>query len=165
MDMIIRTIEPKDDAGIANIIRRTLEEFKANKPGTVYFDQATDRLSSVFSAPQSVYYVVEQGSELLGGAGIYPTAGLGNSTCELVKMYLKPDARGKGIAKMLLHHCFEFARNTGFENIYLETMPELATAVKLYEKKGFKRLSAPLGNSGHGGCGIWMLRKIDDTVV
>jgi putative acetyltransferase len=39
-------------------------------------------------------------------------------------------------------------------------MPELAKAVSIYEKVGFKSLESPLGNSGHCGCDIWMLKAL-----
>jgi putative acetyltransferase len=44
--------------------------------------------------------------------------------------------------------------------MYLETMPELTIAVPMYEKNGFQYLEAPLGNSGHFGCAIQMLKQL-----
>lgn len=160
-DTRIRPIEARDNAALAAIIRSALKEFNANKPGTVYFDETTDRLSDVFSLPNSCYYVAEEGDRVLGGSGIYPTSGLDAETCELVKMYLVPEARGKGLSKVLMDKCIAFAANAGFKNIYLETMPELSAAVSIYGKMGFTRLPYPLGNSGHSGCNIWMLKSID----
>jgi putative acetyltransferase len=157
----IRPIEAKDNAALAKIIRQTLVEFGANHPGTVYYDESTDRLSTLFNVPGSVYFVAELNGELLGGGGIYPTAGLGTGTCELVKMYLSPNARGKGLGLALLQRCIDFARSNSYKNIYLETMPELSLAIKLYQKAGFKNLDSPMGESGHFGCGIWMLLNLE----
>jgi putative acetyltransferase len=56
--------------------------------------------------------------------------------------------------------CFEKAKELGYEQIYLESMPELNQAVTLYEKLGFKHLSNSLGNSGHFGCDIWMAKRL-----
>jgi putative acetyltransferase len=126
----------------------------------VYYDESTDRLSEIFSASGSVYYIAEQEGVILGGAGIYPTDGLGTATCELVKMYLLPHVRGMGLGRMLMEMCISFAIAAGYEQIYLETMPELSQAIGLYEKVGFERLSKPLGASGHFGCGIWMKMKV-----
>lgn len=158
----IRVIEAKDNAALARIIRQTLEEFGANHPGTVYYDASTDCLSALFDMPGSTYFVAEGNNEILGGGGIFPTAELGNDTCELVKMYLLPGARGLGLGFALLQKCIAFARAAGYRHIYLETMPELALAIKLYEKAGFKRLTAPMGKSGHYGCGIWMILNLDE---
>ncbi len=161
-NFILRTIQAADNAMLAKIIRKSLEEFNANKPGTVYFDATTDNLSAVFTADKSIYFVVEENGMILGGAGIYPTANLPEDTCELVKLYLAPAARGKGIGKLLMMQCFTAAKDLGYKKMYLETMPELNIAVPLYEKMGFSYLDAPQGNSGHGGCDIWMIKDLED---
>jgi putative acetyltransferase len=159
-DITIRSIETRDNIRLAEIIRKALEEFKANKPGTVYFDPTTDDLYAVFTAANSLYFVAEQDGELLGGAGIYPTANLPTDTCELVKLYLHKNARGKGIGKLLMEKCFAAAKNLGYSKMYLETMPELNIAVPLYEKMDFHYLQSSLGNSGHDGCSIWMIKDL-----
>ncbi|WP_132053886.1 GNAT family N-acetyltransferase [Pseudocnuella soli] len=156
----IRNIEPQDNEPLAKIIRSALEEFGANKPGTVYFDPTTDALYQLFQTPRSQYFVAQNGNGLLGGGGIYPTDGLPADTCELVKMYLRPEARGLGLGRQLIEQCMEAARAAGFSKMYLETMPELRNALVAYEKLGFKYLDGPIGNSGHFGCGLWMLVQL-----
>jgi putative acetyltransferase len=59
-----------------------------------------------------------------------------------------------------MERCFIIAKENDFEKLYIETMPELAIAVKMYEKFGFTYLKHPLGNSGHTGCNIWMLKEL-----
>ncbi|AEV96775.1 GNAT family N-acetyltransferase [Niastella koreensis] len=156
----IRTIQPADNPALAIIIRNALAEFGANKPGTVYYDATTDALYELFRQPGSIYYVAEAAGELIGGAGIFPSPGLPDGTCELVKMYLSPAARGKGIGKLLIDKALEFAGEAGYRNVYIETMPELRKAMSVYEKFGFKYLDGPMGNTGHFGCDIWMLKEL-----
>lgn len=156
----LRKITPADNPVLAQIIRSTLKEFKANKPGTVYYDESTDRLSEVFTLEKSMYFIAETDNSIVGGAGIYPTEGLPPDTCELVKMYLLPGARGKGVGKTLIHACFDHARQLGYKKMYLETMPELKAAIGMYEKSGFIPLKGPIGNSGHHGCDIWMMKEL-----
>lgn len=159
-DFYIRTIQPNDNAALATIIRTTLEEFGANHAGTVYFDAATDQLFEVFQQAGSCYFVVEREGSIFGGAGIFPTQGLPDGTCELVKMYLLPACRGIGMGNFLLQQCFAKAKELGYHQMYLETMPELTNAVPMYEKNGFQYLQAPMGSSGHFGCGIRMLKTL-----
>ncbi|MBL7759115.1 MAG: GNAT family N-acetyltransferase [Sediminibacterium sp.] len=160
-DITIRPIQPEDNAAIAKIIRTALTEFGANKPGTVYYDESTDHLFELFAtAPKSAYYIALQGNEVVGGAGIYPTEGLPENTCELVKMYLNKTVRGLGLGRKMIDHCLEVAKQKGFEQVYLETMPELNKAVAVYEQFGFSYLKGPMGNSGHNGCNIWMLKQL-----
>lgn len=157
----IREITVADNAVIAGIIRSVLAEFKANKPGTVYFDPTTDDLYGLFhGVPGAGYYILELDGQVAGGAGIFPTVGLPTGCCELVKLYLMPWARRRGMGRLLINACFDLAQRLGYQHVYLETMPELAMAVSLYEQCGFEYLQAPLGNSGHFGCGIWMLKLL-----
>jgi putative acetyltransferase len=156
----IREIRKEDNKAIAIIIRSVLAEFKANKPGTVYYDPTTDDLYSLFKTPRSTYFVATINNEIVGGSGVYPTPDLPEGCCELVKIYLSPTARGKGIGKGLMQKCFTKAKELGYTNMYLETMPELSTAVGMYEQMDFTYLKGPLGNSGHFGCDIWMIKTL-----
>jgi putative acetyltransferase len=158
--MKIRPLAATDNKAIAEVIRTTLVEFGANHPGTVYFDPTTDHLFELFQEPQSMYWVVENEGKIAGGAGIFPTKGLPAGTCELVKLYLLPEARGKGTGKNLMNLCHQKAMENGFNQVYLETMPELTIAVPLYEKMGYQYLDDPLGESGHFGCAIQMMKKL-----
>jgi putative acetyltransferase len=55
---------------------------------------------------------------------------------------------------------FESARILGYKQLYLESLPELGKAISLYERAGFKNIATHLGNSGHFGCDIWMLKEL-----
>lgn len=157
----IRPIAPGDNAALARAVRDTLAEFGAAKPGTAYYDEATDHLHELFGhTPRSAYFVAEVNGEVLGGGGIFPTENLPADTVELVKLYLRPAARGRGAGTALIDHCLQAARANGYTRVYLETTDELTQAIPLYERLGFTYLTAPLGNSGHFGCQIWMVRSL-----
>lgn len=162
MDAVtIRPIQPADNAAIAHIIRTALTEFGANKPGTVYYDDTTDHLFELFaSTSESGYYIAEKDGVIVGGSGYFPTEGLPATTCELVKMYLNASVRGMGLGRKMIDYVLAEAKKAGYTEVYLETMPELNKAVKVYEQFGFHYLQGPMGNSGHNGCDIWMLRKL-----
>jgi len=159
-NICIRPIRAADNANIASIIRKTLTEFGANKPGTVYFDPTTDDLFKLFSAPDSAYFIAEVNGNIVGGSGVFPTQGLPEGCCELVKLYLLSEMRGQGLGLMLMENCFQKAIDLGFSEMYLETMPELRTAIGLYEKAGFTFLPGPMGKSGHFGCDLWMIKHL-----
>ena len=158
--ILIRPIEPNDNFALAKVIRDTLTEFGANKPGTVYFDPTTDALFELFRTPGSTYFVAIINDVIVGGCGIYPTMNLPEGTCELVKLYLDSSARGTGLGKKLLLQSMQWAKENGYHQVYLESMPELSKAVSIYEKVGFERINQPLGNSGHCGCDIWMTKQL-----
>jgi putative acetyltransferase len=54
----------------------------------------------------------------------------------------------------------QWAKENGYEQVYLESMPELSKAVSIYENVGFKQIHHALGNSGHDGCDIWMIKNL-----
>jgi len=159
-EITIRPIQPSDNSDLALIVRNTLAEFGAANPGTVYFDSTTDSLFELFQVPKATYFVAEANGKVLGGGGIYPTEGLPENTCELVKMYLLPEARGIGLGRTLIEKCLETAKENGFQQVYLETLDELHLALKIYAKFGFEYLCSPMGNTRHFGCGLWMLKKL-----
>lgn len=156
----IRNIKPEDNPIIASIIRGCLEEFNANKCGTVYYDESTDHLYELFQTANSTYFIAEENGKIVGGGGIFPSKGLPDDTCELVKMYLLPEARGTGLGAMIINKSIDFAKQLGYKRIYLESMPELKKAISVYEKFGFEYIYEPIGETGHHGCNVWMTKNI-----
>ena len=156
----IRTILPSDNPVVARIVKDTLAEFGANHPNTVYYDPTTDTMFELFQKDRAAYFVAEINAEVIGGGGIYPTDGLPADTCELVKMYLLPPGRGIGLGRTLIEKCLDFAKEAGYKKVYLETMPELKQALNVYAKFGFEFLKGPMGNSGHTGCSLWMIKSL-----
>lgn len=159
-EIIIRNIIPSDNSFLAAIIRESLAEFGANKPGTVYYDPTTDNLYKLFQTKGSIYFVAQANGRIVGGAGIFPSPGLPEGVCELVKMYLGKDSRGLGLGRLMINKSLEIAKEMGYKQVYLETMPELRKAVSVYEKFGFTYLKGPMGNTGHFGCDVWMIKNL-----
>jgi len=158
--VVIREIINGDNVLLAELIKDVFQEFAMPKEGTVYSDPNTDRLFELFQTAGSKYWVAEEEGRVLGGCGIYPTEGLPEGCVELVKFYLLPESRGRGIGRALLDKCIETARETGYRQVYLESFPVLEKAVYMYEKAGFRSISGPLGSSGHFACTIWMVKDL-----
>ena len=152
----LRQIRNEDDPLLGAIIRGCFQDYNALEEGTVYSDPVIDRLSVAFNRDRSVYYVLELNGEVVGGAGIQPLKEADATICELQKMYLRKDARGKGFGRMLLKKCLEFAKANGFKTCYLESLPELKDALKLYERAGFGYNDNRMGNTGYYGCSLYM---------
>ncbi len=160
MGITFRPIEKKDNLVLAELIRTVFREFKIDRPGTVYTDPTTDNLFSLFQKPGSAYWVAEENETVLGGCGIYPTEGLPEGCAELVKIYLVKGCRGKGIGKELMNLSTSWAKQFGYGQLYLESLPELNNAVGMYERAGFTTITKPLGNTGHFGCTLWMVKDL-----
>lgn len=160
MEIKIRKIEKSDNFELAKIIRSCFHDYNVATEGTVYVDPTTDDLFELFQQKNCALFVAEENEKLLGCCGIFPTEGLPENCAELVKFYLHKDSRGKGIGRQLMETSINFSKETGYSSIYIESLPEFSTAVSIYEKQGFKYLDKPLGNSGHSGCNLWMLKQL-----
>lgn len=158
--MNIRHVKPEDNKTLATVIRKVFEEHNAPTVGTVYSDTTTDQLFELFQHPKAVLWVAEETESIVGCCGIYPTEGLPDSCTELVKFYIAKEARGKGIGRQLMEASIASAKLFGYSEMYIESLPVFLRAVSIYEKQGFVKLHAPMGNSGHPGCNIWMKKVL-----
>lgn len=159
-NIIIRPIQQSDNTELAKVIRKSLEEYGENKPGTVYTDPTTDDLYALFQNPKSFYLVAVDDGKIIGGCGIYPTKGLPEGYGELVKLYLDKNYRGLGLGKLLMEKSFEASKEMNYTHLYLESIPALNQAVHLYEKMGFEKVDNRIGDSGHFACDLWMVKEL-----
>lgn len=157
---MIRPIAKNDNPFLAQLIREVFEEHEAPKEGTVYSDPTTDQLYQLFQTKNSACFVLEENNVIGGCCGIFPTKGLPKDHVELLKFYLHPSFRGKGLGKALFEKCLIAAKIMGYAAVYIESQEVFKKAVQLYKSYGFKHLPAALGNSGHYNCRIWMLKKM-----
>ena len=158
--MIIRRIQLEDNEQIATVIRSVLVSFDVPKIGTAFADPQLDCLFETYNVPKAAYFVIENESKIIGGAGIMQLENENETICELQKMYFLPEARNLGLGRQTIEMCVQNAIEFGFEYCYLETMPNMDLAQNLYKKVGFKYLTNPMGNTGHTSCPVWMLKKL-----
>ena len=158
--MKIRPIDIKDNHELSLVIRSVLIEMGVPKTGTAYEDEELDAMYEAYLGLKTIYYVVIEGKKILGGAGIAPLKEGDPSVCELQKMYFSPKARGKGIGQKMIDACINFSKSNDFKLCYIETMPNMEAAQKLYKKLGFKYIDYPMGNTGHCSCPIWMTKSL-----
>jgi putative acetyltransferase len=159
----IRPITSADDAVVAEIIRTVMTEHGASGPGFAIHDPEVARMSAHYdprARPPAIYFVLDDAGIVVGGAGFAPLAAGDARTCELRKMYLRPQTRGSGLGRRLLAHVLEAARQAGYVRCYLETMATMLRARALYESVGFRKLPAPEGATGHFGCDAWYARDL-----
>ena len=159
-NIVFRQIQPSDNLPLAKMIRQVFEEFDAPRTGTVFSDPTTDALFDLFQTTGAVLWVAEKNGQTMGCCGVYPTPGLPGHCAELVKFYLSPEIRGNGTGRYLMDQCIASARDFGYKQLYIESLPVFSKAIGMYEKAGFRRLTKPLGQSGHCSCDVWMLLEL-----
>ncbi|MGB0376483.1 MAG: GNAT family N-acetyltransferase [Flavobacteriaceae bacterium] len=160
IQMKIREIKASDNQQIAEVIRKVLLEFDVPKTGTAYADPELDHMFETYQTTQAAYWVIHKGDQILGGAGIAPLQEGDPSVCELQKMYFDAQARGLGHGAAMMDICLDYARNQEFSQVYLETLPQMVEAQRLYQKYGFKSIPNALGHTGHNNCSVWMIKPL-----
>jgi len=130
----LRWASSKDSEAITRLVYGVLEEYGL-KPDPAETDADLKDIERSYLARGGAFFVLEDRDGLIIGAyGLYP---LDNQTCELRKMYLHKDHRGKGLGKLLLDSALARARELGFTRVTLETASVLKEAIALYESYGF----------------------------
>ena len=158
--LIIREIALRDNIEIAQVIRDVLIEHNVPKVGTAYADPQLDCMFETYGHPRAIYFVVEQDGKIVGGAGVSQLENEAEAICELQKMYFLPQTRRLGLGSQMMEKCLQSAKNFGYKKCYLETMPYMKAAQKLYLKSGFEYIDAPMGNTGHTSCPVWMIKEL-----
>ena len=82
-------------------------------------------------------WLAKAGEEIVGSVGIMKE---GDDVFELIKMCVAEKWRGRGISKLLIETCLGKVKELGGKRLILFSNHQLQTALKLYEKYGFKNI-------------------------
>ena len=158
--LTIRPLERSDVPAMLGIIRDARAEYGLGTRVESLLEPADLALYDTYQRQRALYSVALLDGEVVGGAGVAPLAGADPLTCELQRMYLSREARGRGIGTRLLHACLEAAQRFWFVRCYAETIAEMDQALAFYSRHGFVTLPAALGHTGHGHNDRWLLREL-----
>lgn len=159
--MKIRPITSADDAAIKAIVQTALKDAGLAIPGTAYYDRNLDHLAAFYAArsDRGYWVMTTDSGEVVGGAGCGEVNGA-DHVAELQKLYLRQDVRGHGLSYPLIDQVTRFARQSGYQQLYLESSHQLAAAIHIYEKLGFQRLAHPLIHTEHTAMDRFYLKSL-----
>ncbi|MDR2976312.1 MAG: GNAT family N-acetyltransferase [Streptococcaceae bacterium] len=156
-NLTIRPVEPKDDAAVKNLVQQSLKEFGLDTPGTAYFDPELGKMAEHYQAAEKAqYWVLTDDTHILGGVGIFP---INATTCEVQKLYLNTELRGRGWGGKLMNHALDFAKQH-YQYAYLDTRSELSNAIGMYKSFGFKELEAAPEHAIHNYMDHWFIKEL-----
>ena len=156
----IRDIDEKDNEAVKKLIHQVMMEMGADGAGFALHDDEVNNMYDAYRGQMARYFVLKKDGQVVRGGGFAHLKGASDGICELRKMYFYPGCRGLGLGRRLLDQCLFEARIAGYEKMYIETLDSMERARKLYDKFGFIRLSAPLGETGHHGCNLWYIKDL-----
>lgn len=94
-------------------------------------------LPAPYVAPRGALWVAWENDEALGCLALHELA---PDTAELKRMYVRPEARGRGVARRLTEHAIAVATARGYARLRLGTLPSMQAAQQLYASLGFERI-------------------------
>jgi ribosomal protein S18 acetylase RimI-like enzyme len=143
-----------------DIVRTLLFEYAADLPVDLAFqgfDTEVATLPGKYARPQGCLLIARDGDRVLGCIGLRPLAG---TDCEMKRLYVRPDARGLQLGRQLVARLCDEARNAGYTRMFLDTLPTMASAQRLYASMGFEPTSSYVFNPVPGT--KYMVLRLDD---
>jgi putative acetyltransferase len=118
----------------------SLQDWIADAPTFENLEQELASLPAGFAPPSGRLLLARQDG---GPAGCIALLGHDAATCELKRLYVRPDYRGDGVGRALVGRLMQEARQAGYERIVLDSHASMTAAHALYEAFGFHRVEAP----------------------
>lgn len=138
----IRSVEdPASSAAARSLVRAHIMAASASDDAEAA-EAAAERVVAVlpepYVAPRGVLWVAWEREEALGCLALQELA---PDTAELKRMYVRPESRGRGVARRLIEHAIADATARGYSRLRLGTLPNMSAAQALYASLGFRRIA------------------------
>ncbi len=98
------------------------------------FDKELNNLAAIYQAPKGVIFLAKIRNEVVGCVALKP---IEINNCEMKRLYVKPEYRGKNIGKQFIEKLLKFAKEQKYDKMKLDTLTTLTEALKLYKNYSF----------------------------
>jgi GNAT superfamily N-acetyltransferase len=100
-------------------------------------DNELKEFSSIYGYPKGAFVLAKIDGKVAGGVGFKEFK---SGICEIKRLYIYEEFRGKGIAKRVLKSALNLAKEYGYKSVYLDTLDYMREAITLYESFGFREI-------------------------
>lgn len=138
--IIIRDAEFPDDARELARLFREYVEWLGVDLGFQDFETELAGLPGKYARPSGCALLAENaGGQVIGCVAM---RALQDDTCEMKRLYLRPDARRTGLGRRLAESVIGAARRVGYRRMVLDTLDHMQDALRLYDRLGFQPITA-----------------------
>jgi putative acetyltransferase len=103
------------------------------------FATELETLPGEYAPPRGRLLLARDSDAIAGCIAMRP---LTSETCEMKRLYVRPQSRAGGVGRLLAERLIAEARALGYRHMYLDTLPAMAGAQRLYDSLGFKDIPA-----------------------
>lgn len=132
-EVVVRACQPGD----LGAVRSLLAGYGAGVDIPAYqrFDEEIAGLPGPYAGPDGCLLVACVSERVVGCCAVRKLAA---GVCEMKRLFADPDVRGRGIGALLVDRIIAEARALGYRRMKLDTDPAFASAVALYQSRGFR---------------------------
>jgi ribosomal protein S18 acetylase RimI-like enzyme len=140
IEPMIRIAEVEAEEGLDHarrLFRAYAEEYAGSIAETLCFQGFEAEVAGLpgrYAPPSGCLLLAMQGDR---PAGCVAMQDLGDGTCEMKRLYVAPESRGRGVGRLLVEDVLRRAERAGYRRMILDTVPEMAAAIALYRSFGF----------------------------
>ena len=133
---------PLDEAVVRQLFRQYSERIGVDL-SFQDFDAELASLPGKYAPPAGRVILAWHGTEAKGCVALRPVDA---TTCEMKRLYVRPEARGQELGRRLAERICSEGRSAGYRRICLDTLPTMASALGLYQSMGFRRVDPYIFN-------------------
>lgn len=155
----VREVQPEEIAQVLEVVLRAYEQYEQELPGQLWEQYRASIQASIIENqphPPHAHLVAEQDGRIIGSVQLflsseeaYGRAELGIESPIIRLLSVSPEARGRGVATLLIQESVQRAIGLRASSLYLHTSDMMQSAVKLYERLGFERAYDKEFYNGH----------------
>jgi GNAT superfamily N-acetyltransferase len=144
----IRQAESKDEIAVTRELFREYEKWLGLDLCFQGFEDELKNLPGKYAAPSGRLFLAYADGEL---AGCIALRSLGDDVCEMKRLFVRGEFRGRQIGRSLIERLIDDARKIGYRRMRLDTFPpKMGKAVQLYEAYGFREIPPYYDNPNEG---------------
>ena len=141
---MIEVVVGRGDSPEALRLVAAMEAWVANGFGPTTPDRTSTVTATEMAPPDGAFVVVREDGRPVAGGGIRR---LSEGVCEIKRMYVLPEARGRGHGRRVLEALETAASRLGYRRARLDAAQSMTTAMGLYESAGYRPIPDYNGNS------------------
>lgn len=147
---------------LIGVVRELFTEYSESLEVDLCFQNFSEELATLpghYARPAGRLIVAYNEKQVAGCGALRP---LVDAACEMKRLYVRPDFRGRGTGRALVDGLIAAAREIGYQRIRLDTLPSMREAIALYRSLGFKQI-APYRANPVAGALFLELELSDDS--